>query len=194
MKYILPFLLAICFLFNANGQEITYEEFKGLIPDLQSENWKSAYEKSGKLLESTQNDSSDLRAIVTYMNIFSAAGMVTQDQMTHEAFLKNANRFVGQRLLMAAHPVAKTEGSTVNQTLLKNTDTGSEGFTTACNSKGTFIFCFEKFQFSDKINPEDFAGTNVRCGGILTAVETNPNKSKIWISRLTISNATLRKL
>lgn len=193
MKSLLS-LLAILFYSTSFSQVISYEDFKGIIPELQAENWKSAFKASEKLLNDRQNDSSDLRAIITYINIFSAAGMVTQDQMSHEAFLKQANKFIGQRVMMAAHPISSDERNTLNKTFLSKGESGSKGFTTACNSKATYIFCFENFQFEEDINPSDFQGANVRCGGILKAIEINPNKSKIWISRLHIENATIRRI
>ena len=34
--------------------------------------------------------------------------------------------------------------------------------------------------------------TVVRCGGILKGIEFNPNESKIWIMRLTVTDAFVR--
>src|SRR5687768_16403390 len=104
MKIILTILLPLIVATTSYGQIITYDDFKLVIPFLQKEDFKGAFDKTSQLLSSTQNDSSDLRGIVTYMNIFSAAGMVTVDQMTHADFLKNVNKYVGQRLVMSAHP------------------------------------------------------------------------------------------
>ena len=56
----------------------------------------------------------------------------------------------------------------------------------------TNILCFEYFEYAEKINPSDFIGKNVRCGGTLSAIEINPNKSKIWVARLKITNAFAR--
>lgn len=92
MKFILILFLPLLVTSASYGQVITYDEFKSVIPFLQKEDFKGAFDKTIKLLSNTQNDSSDLRGIVTYMNIFSAAGMVTLDQMTHTEFLKNANQ------------------------------------------------------------------------------------------------------
>lgn len=92
MKFILILFLPLLVTSASYGQVITYDEFKTVIPFLQKEDFKVAFDKTSKLLSNTQNDSSDLRGIVTYMNIFSAAGMVSLDQMTHAEFLKNANQ------------------------------------------------------------------------------------------------------
>ena len=67
-----------------------------------------------------------------------------------------------------------------------------EGITITSNNNNTSILCFEYFDYADKINPDDMVGKNVRCGGTLTSIETNPNQSKIWVARLRISNAFAR--
>lgn len=53
--------------------------------------------------------------------------------------------------------------------------------------------CFEKFIFKDKINLDNFSEKSfVRCGGILEKIEMNPNKSLIWVLRLTVTDAFAR--
>ena len=95
MKIILTLIIPLIFGTTIYGQVISYDDFKTVIPFLQKEDFKGAFEKTSQLLNATEYDSSDLRGIVNYMNIFSAAGMVTLDQMTHDDFLKHANKYVG---------------------------------------------------------------------------------------------------
>jgi hypothetical protein len=174
------------------GQTITYEDFKSLIPYLKTEDWKSAFKKSSKLLNAAEQDSSDFRAIIVYINIFSAAGMVTEGKMTYKELEKNVMKFRGQKIIMSAHPLSARDGS-LNSVKFSTTDTTNEAFISAANLKGTNILCFEKFYLKDKINPADFGNSLVRCGGTLDKIEINPNKSMIWILRLTIKNAFARK-
>lgn len=194
MKFILTLLLPLFIGATPYGQEITYDDFKSVIPFLQKEDFKGAFEKTSRLLTSTLNDSSDLRGIVTYMNIFSAAGMVTLDQMTHSDFLKNANKYVGQRIVMPAHPCVDSSAKGYNSLQFISADGRLEGMTITSNNKKTSILCFEYFKYADPINPLDMIGKNIRCGGTLASVETNPNNSKIWISRLHIDHAFAREM
>jgi len=194
MKLILTLLLPLLIATTSYGQVITYDDFKTVIPFLQKEDFKSAFEKTSQLLSATQNDSSDLRGIVTYMNIFSAAGMVTLDQMTHEDFLKNANKYVGQRLVMSAHPCIDSSAQGYNSLKFVTEKGQLQGMTIAANNKKTNIHCFEYFKYADPINPSELIGKIVRCGGTLETVEVNPNNSKIWISRLHINNAFAREM
>ena len=192
MKFILTFLFPLFVGTTIYGQVITYDDFKTVIPFLQKEDFKGAFEKTNKLLGSTQNDTSDMRGIITYMNIFSAAGMVSLDQMTYDDFSKNANKYVGQYLVMSAHPCIDSSGQGFNSLKFVTQDGHLQGVTISANNKGTNILCFEYFQYADPIIPSDLIGKNVRCGGILKSFEINPNKSKIWISRLHISDAFAR--
>jgi hypothetical protein len=194
MRFILTLLLPLIVGTVTYGQVITYDDFKSVIPFLQKEDFKGAFDKTSQLLSSTQNDSSDLRGIVTYMNIFSAAGMVTLDQMTHADFLKNANKYIRQRLVMSAHPCIDSSSQGYNSLKFVTTDGQLQGMTIAANNKKTNILCFEYFKYVDTINPSALIGKNVRCGGTLASVEVNPNSSKIWISRLHIDNAFAREM
>jgi hypothetical protein len=192
MKILLTLLFPIVFVTTIFGQVISYDDFKTVIPFLQKEDFKGAFEKTSQLLNTTQNDSSDLRGIVTYMNIFSSAGMVTLDQMTHDDFFKNANKYVGQRIVMSAHPCIDSSAQGYNSLKFTMQDGILQGMTITANNSKTNILCFEYFKYIDEINPADLLGKNVRSGGILESVEVNPNKSKIWISRLHITNAFAR--
>jgi hypothetical protein len=191
MKLVLFFLIPIVFTTNTIGQVINYDDFKTVIPFLQKEDFKGAFDKTNKLLASTQNDSSDLRGIVTYMNIFSAAGMVTLDQMTHDNFLKNANKYLGQRIVMSAHPCIDSNAKGYNSIQFIIKDGQMQGMTITSNRTNTNILCFEYFKYSEALNPNELIGKNIRCGGILESVEVS--ESKIWISKLHITNAFARE-
>lgn len=192
MKFILIFLFPFFIGTTIYGQVITYDDFKTVIPYLQKEDFKGAFEKTNQLLSSTQNDTSDLRGIVTYMNIFSSAGMVSLGQMSYDEFSKNANKYVGQYVVMPAHPCIDSSKNGFNSLQFINKDGQLQGMTISANTKATTILCFEYFEYAEPVNPSDYIDKNVRCGGILKSVETNPNKSTIWISRLHISNAFAR--
>ena len=190
MKFILTLLLPILFGTTVYAQEISYEDFKSVIPLIQKEDFKAAYKKTSELLLVASNDSSDFHGIVMYMNIYSAAGMVSKDQMTADEFSKNANQYIGHRIVMSAHPCKDSAVQGFNLLKFGVFFDKFQGMTISANNDGANILCFEYFDYADPIDPRDFIGKNVRCGGILTSVETS--ESKIWISRLHVSNAFAR--
>lgn len=194
-KLMLSFLASLIFATSSFGQTITYENFKEIIPFLQQEDFKSAYEKTSKLLSTTTNDNSDIRGMVTYMNIFSAAAMVTLDQMTFDEFEKVVTNYKGQYIVMPAHPCVEREGEAFNSLQLsKNEDGKLQGMTISANTNKTSIFCFEYFDYAGNIDPNELIGKTIRCGGVLKSIEVNPNKSKIWVVRLRVSNAFARPI
>ncbi|KAA5534501.1 hypothetical protein F0919_07725 [Taibaiella lutea] len=194
MKNILILFFALLFNTTIHAQTISYEDFKAIIPSIEKEDFKETFDITNKLLSTTQNDSSELRGIVIYMNIFSSAGMVTSDQMTYDAFSKNAQKYLGQQLVMPAHPCIDSSANGFNSLQFITKNGTIQGTTTTSNNTQTNILCFEYFKFAAPVNPADFIGKDVRCGGILTSVEPNPNKSKIWICRLHFDNAFARTL
>lgn len=193
MRKILITAILCCGLIQSYGQTLTYDDFKSLIPYLKTEDWKSAFKESSKLLKSADKDTSEFHAIILYINIFSAAGMVTEEQMTYKELEKNVMKYQGQKIIMSAHPVTTKDGA-LGQLKFEVNDSTNTAFTSATNSKGVNILCFEKFIFKDEINLDDFPEKSfVRCGGTLEKIETNPNKSMIWILRLTVKEAFARK-
>ena len=194
MKYCLGFLLSFFLTLSAAAQTISYEEFKALLPLIQKEDYSNAFKKTNQLLSSTTNDSSEMRGIVTYMNIFSAAGMVVANKMTHADFLKNAKKYIGQQLIMSGHPCLDSMGTSLNTLKFFSRNGQLQGITASTDVKATYIFCYEVFKYATPVIPKDLIGQTVRCGGILESVEVNPNNSKVWIGRLVIKDAFARTL
>jgi hypothetical protein len=194
MKAVLICFITCTAIVTLQAQTLTYTDFKNLIPSLNQEDWKVAYKKSGALLDRSLRDTSEIHAMVVYIHLYAGAGMVANGKMSHQKLRKEVLRFRGQRILMSAHPITNKEGA-LNQTLLTTNDTLSTAFTAATNKAGTCIFCFEKFILREKIQAIDFPlRAMVRCGGRLENIEMNPNKSLIWIMRLTITDAFIREL
>jgi hypothetical protein len=189
MRLVFTLLFPLIFGTVAYEQVITYEDFKPVIRSLEKEDFKTAFEKTNILLDSTQNDSSDLRGIVTYMNIFSSAGMVSRGQMNYDDFSKNTSKYVGQRLVMRVNRCIDSSENKFNALQFVMKDGELLGETVTANKRGTSVLFFEYFTYTDEIDPEDYIGQNVRCGGTLASVDINPNRSNTWIARLHISNA-----
>lgn len=191
-KILITTILILCF-FQANSQNLTHDDFVSLIPALKQENWKSVFKESTKLLKENENDTTEYHAIILYINIFSAAGMVSEGQMSYAELEKNIMKFEGQKVILPAHPVTTRVGA-LGQIKFEVNDSTNKAFISATNAKGFNILCFENISFKDKINLSDFPQKSlVRCGGTLEKIETNPNKSKIWILRLRIKDAFARR-
>ncbi|WP_406825323.1 hypothetical protein [Pedobacter sp. KACC 23697] len=185
MKKCLSSIILILSFLGAMAQNLSYEDFKKLIPLLEKEDWKNAYNQSEKLLASSKKDTSNFRAIILYANILSAAGMVTENSMSYKEIEKNLIKYKGQKIIFSSHPITEKEGS-LNCVQFSGPKLATSAFITATNKRGINILCFEKIVFKHPVSPTEFAGSFVRCGGILDKIEFNPNKSLIWIIRLTV--------
>jgi len=176
---------------NSFSQKLTHEDFRSIIPFLASEDFKSAFHTSQKLLEGAESDTSDFKAQISYVNIYSAAGMVCGDQMTHDEFEKNLKKFIGKKLKMPGHPCIDSVKFAFNSFNFAHKDGKLYGSTTTANNSKTNIFLFEYFNFNQEYNPNDYLGSTVRGTGILESYEINHNKSKIWIARIHLANSTV---
>jgi len=192
MRYLL--LLSVCLnsIFSLFAQTISYDDFKEVIPFLQKEDYESAYKKTATLLNNSKNDTSDLHGIVLYMNIYCMAGMVVNDEMKPDEFSKKAKQFIGQKIVMAAHPCVDSSANAFNSLQFRIDKGQYQGETTTANKAGTSILCFEYFNFANDINPSDYIGQNVRCAGIIQSIEVNPSRAKLWISRIHVGKAFAR--
>ncbi len=190
MRSLSIFVFAVIFAASVNGQVITYKDLETVIPFLEKEDFKTAFNKTSNLLASKKKDTSDLRAVIIYANIYAAAGMVTLGQMTHDVFKKNTNKYVGQKLVMFAYPcVDSSSDRAFNSLKFERKEGDFSGSVIAANNKHINILCFEYFSYKNLIDPSDFIGKTVRCGGILDSFDVNPNNSRVWISRLHIKKA-----
>lgn len=192
-KSILLFLLCFATFQISQAQKITQEDYKSIIPFLQAEDWKSAYKMSSKLLEKASADTSEYKTMVVYFNIYAAAGMTSENKMNRNKLKEVVDKYKGQPIFMAGHLASKDGKNTLNKTFLSTTDGKSNGFTIVTN-RALKIILLEDIALTKQIDPAFYAGSTVRCGGILKELEVNPDKNNNdWIIKLTISNGFIRR-
>lgn len=194
MKFILPLMFAFSFIGHVKAQSISYEQFKDLIPHLQKSDFKTTFEKSSELLSKTTEDSSDIRGIVSYMNIYAATMLVSEKKMGYEDLTKVLNGFVGKLLVMPAHTYLAEGRGGFNSIQFENKNGQWVGKTIVANKDHSRILAYEYFQYLDPIDTKFFAGKMVRSGGILGSFETNPGSNSGWIVRLHIKNAFAKEM
>lgn len=190
-------LLFFCVLFMSSktfSQDLSYEDFKTLVPFLKNQDYKSAFEKSDELLKKSGVDTSDVHAQIAYINVYASAGMVTTDQMTYDDFEKNIKKFIGKKLRMPGHPcVSDSIKGAFNSFQFKTKKEKIQGYTMTANKDKTNILLFEYFDFDQPVNIKEFKGQNVRASGVLKSYEISPTKSKLWIARLHLINAKINR-
>lgn len=192
-KLILILIISFATTISVFGQSISHEDFQNLISLMQKEDFKTAYQKTSELLTSTPYDDSDERGLITYMNISSATGLVALGEITYDKFIDSTKKFIGQHIVMPSHPCISPSDNGFNSIKFVPNDDGElEGRTITTNRKGINILSFEYFRYAKPINVDETVGKNIRSGGTLESIETNPNKSTIWIARLRVKDAFAR--
>jgi len=193
MKKIILFLLVFSSFTALQAQQITQEDYKSIIPFVQSEDWKSAFKMSSKLLEKAQNDTSEFKSMVSYLNIYAAAGMVSIGKMNIKKLSEITMKYKGQAIFMAGHIASKDGKNTLNKTFLSVLEGKSQGFTIVTDKRAK-ILLLEDIAFAKDVDPSFYTGSYVRCGGLLKDIEVNTDKNNTdWILKLTVSNAFIRR-
>lgn len=78
------FLLVFAIGLNAVNAQITDNEYKDLVLELKSYNYKKAYKESNKLLEKSNGDKSEYEQMTAYINIYSATVLTSNGKMTRK--------------------------------------------------------------------------------------------------------------
>jgi hypothetical protein len=192
IKFLYILILPLLLFQGLYGQKIKTEDLKKIMPYLKAENYKYVYDRTLEMLKASPEDSSDLRAMVKYYTIYSAAGLVSNQEMSIQDFSRQANEFIGQKLMMPKHTCLDSVTKVYNAVQFFNQNQKIKAFTLSPNAQKLKILSFEYFDFRNKIKPSDYYGKAVRCVGILKGVETNITPTQLWISRLYIGDALIR--
>ena len=177
------------------GQDIEREDMLPLFKFLSAKNWDSAFIKANEIIKNFPDDSSDFKALANYASILSAAGKVSNDRMTYKELREIIFPFLGKRLLMPVHPTTTdTLKIAYNTNMLKENPSGIKGSSMTVNADGQTILTFEDFEFSNSILIKEYDKKNTTCGGKLFKVEINRYQDKIWIMRMLMIDATIRKI
>lgn len=193
MKYLLIFYaLLLGSAVPASAQNISFETFNSLVTDLETGDYTNAFNKSRALLEGDDTAGTGFRPLIVYVNIISAAGLVSQKKLTHDQLLGIAEKFKGQKI--SSLPAFCADSNRIAfRTFCFHTDGQGQHITfTSCNNDATSIFVFEKYLLAQTAAPADFIGKQVIATGILDTVAINENRSTIWIARMTVRDTELR--
>ena len=172
-KNILTLLFAIAFLSNVRGQSLMEsQEWRDLINNLQTENWKEANTKSLSFLNKMPNAAPDdpTAALLRTMYIHSEAGLLNSGDLTQDEAIKAVKGFTGKMIILPAHRVALKWALNTIQMVNEKTDTL---FVTETNRRGTDIFDFDYIILDNKWSVEDFKnrdGEFYSIGGIIKSI------------------------
>lgn len=187
-------VLITLFSITAHAQTLERDDVMPLFQLLDQGNWHAAFDATNALIKAHPQDTSDLMGVVNYASILSASALVAGGKMSYRKMEKHVQRSVGKHLWMAAHPATEdTNAVAFNTNVLYPADHPPTAHVTATNEAGTTIYTFEDYTFDEGTDVTGYEGANTRMGGVLESFSPNPNGSLVWILRLRLVHARIRR-
>ena len=171
------------------SDELTDKQWQDLFTVLENENWNSAFELSAQYLKILKdNDEAKSIANLRYMYLYAAAAKVSEGNMSYDELEKKVKDFVGKKIVFPFRQIAvKCRGNEFNFTCASN-EAKNKAVTVATNKKSTSIFAFEYVELKEDFDFDKHKGETAAIGGVVKSIVPNPNKSKIVILRIYISD------
>lgn len=168
--------------------ELSDKQWQDLFAALNAEDWNTAFDLSDKYLKLLKDtDEADSVAKLRYMYLYAAAGKVSAGNMSYEELEQNVKNFVGKKIVFHYRQIAdKCQGKF--NLICASDDAMNKAVTAATNRKGTSIFAFEYVQLKEDFDFAKHKGEIATIGGIVKSIEPNPNKSKLLIMRIYVSD------
>lgn len=85
-----------------------------------------------------------MHVMMVYIRLFSGAGLVSEHKLSYKKLEEAVRPFIGQQVLMAAHPFVNGQGGGLNTTYVDKESSTWIAFTAAANHDGTSILCMEQ--------------------------------------------------
>jgi hypothetical protein len=176
----------------AKSVSIDDQQWNELVTALEGENWDTAAKLSSEYLKTVQSEDGP-RGLdrLRFMYLYSSAGRVASGKMSFEDLEKQLKDFVGKQVML---PSLSISGScTKVRPPLFNTICGGDDPTrlmiTSTNKAARGIHAFVYVQLNEKFDPaknENKLGVII---GKIDSIAPNPNKSRLLVMRIYISDA-----
>lgn len=194
IRIIILFSFIVFNIATSFAQQISRSEMITLYQSIASKNWDSSFNVASDIIQKYPNDSSDNKSITNYAAILSASGRVAQSNMSYTALREFLWQFMGKKILLPAHQVTTDTTNTINMLVLKENDAQIFATSVAKDFKVNTILSVENFEFKEPFDIHKHNGIKARCGGRIYHIEVNKYRDDIWILRLFLNEAELRKL
>ncbi|MGH9948692.1 MAG: hypothetical protein ACRD6X_16065 [Pyrinomonadaceae bacterium] len=173
------------------ANELTDKQWSDLFSALGSEDWNKAFDLSASYLELLKNDDNAKSiANLRYMYLFSAAGKVSEGNMSFENLEKKVKVFAGKKIIFPYREItAKCNGAF--NFICGSNDSKNKAFTTASNKTATTIHSFEYIDLAEGFDFEKHEGEMAAIVGTVKEIVPNPNKSMAIVMRIYITDGRI---
>lgn len=173
--------------------KLTTEQWDLLFSALEGEKWKEAFDLSSKYIETLKNDdNADSIENLRYILIYSAAGSVSDGDMSYDDLEKQLPKAVGKKVALPFHPVGVECHSPMFNYVCRSDGKEHDVMITSSNSTATTIFAFEYIDLAKDFDFEKHQGEMATVIGTVDRIEPNPNRSNLLIMRIFIKDAEIK--
>jgi hypothetical protein len=193
------FVIAIIFCFSVipvaaqktkTPVQLTESQWQGIFTALRNENWTAAFNLSGKYLKQLKdNDKAKSIANLRYIYLYAAAGKVSEGTMSFAEIAKYVKTLIGKKVVMPYRQIAQECQGSFN--FICPTDAKNKAIVAAANKKGTTVHSFEYIQLKENLDFAKHEGEKAAIAGVIRSIVPKPNKSKLIILRIYISDGYL---
>ena len=186
-------LLTFTLIVNASAQtKLTDEQWLPLFTALESEDWDTAEKLSSKYLSELKEETGDpTLPRLRYMYLYSAAGRIAAGKMTYDELEKKIKDLARKEIFLPARFVVKECRQGVHfNALCKGQE--HDIMVTSTNRAATNIHAFEYVKLRDKLDFAKNDGKVAAVLGTISSIAPNPNKSKLLIMRIYVTDAEVQ--
>jgi hypothetical protein len=200
MKRLLLAILLIPFIaisFSAQvpktSNALTEKHWDDLVTALEKEDWVTAEKLSWDYLALVKmDDEARTLARLRYMYLYSAAGKVAAGKMSYDELEKRTKDFAGKEIVFPYRPVKKECRAGFDSNTVCKGNGAKRFFITGTNHDITTIHDFEYIQLKEDFDFEKNDGKLAMIFGRIDSIAPNPNRSRLLILRIYVSDAYIK--
>jgi hypothetical protein len=198
-QLILATLILVLFAAGALAQApavsdtLTDEQWMPLYKALETEDWDTGEKLASKYLDEVKPQAGDnTLGRLRFIYLYTAAGRISAGKMTYDDLEKRIKGMAGKEIVFPGRFIKAKCQAGVDFNAVCKSDGAYDLMITSSNRAGTSIHSFEYIKLKEKI---DWAKTDGRVAaiiGTIDSIEPNPNKSRVLIMRIYVTDAHIK--
>ena len=190
MKKTIFLIISLIVVLGAKSQILTDQNWQDITVAYSEDDWKTTEKLALEYIEKIGKTECDDRARVLYFHLFAVTGQVIADERTYDDLEEIANNLIGETFITPLREVTSQEQA-ANKLYLHDR-MPMRGISVTTGAYNEFIHSFENFLFTYNITLKQYEGKLVACGGKLTKVKVNRDRSLTYILKLEFEQAFVK--
>ena len=189
------FLLIATFYSHAQAPStsLTDEQWTPLYQALETEDWATAEKLASKYLDEVKPEAdNNTLGRLRFMYLFSAAGRIGAGKMSYDDLQKRIGEMAGKEIVFPGRYLKANCRGGVDFNALCKSDGPHDIMVTSTGRDATTIFSFEYIKLKEKLDWTKTDGKVASISGTIESIAPNPNKSRLLIMRIYITDGRVR--